>query len=294
MSLSRFRYLRPEDIRKLASYEFAPRALVEGYLAGRHRAHARGSSTEFRDYRPYVAGDDRALIDWRVYGRTDRHYLRTFEQETNMECHVFLDSSASMGYGQPQTKLAYASFFAAALCYLVVHATDRVSLQLFDDQVRQFFPPASTSRHLQNLLVALERNTPGNRTSLAAALRRSFPLLKRRGALVVVSDFFDDPAEIFRALSPYLHRGFRVHLFHVLHPDEFDLPRQGLATFVDMETQQRVIAHVDSVRVRYREAMQQHIGTLRQLATRRQVDYAIARTDGSYYPLFDRLGASRL
>jgi uncharacterized protein (DUF58 family) len=174
---SRFKYLRPEDIRKLASYEFAPRALVEGYLAGRHRSHARGSSIEFRDYRPFVPGDDPALIDWRVFARTDRHYLRTFEQETNMECHVFLDSSASMGYGAPLTKLDYASFFAAALCYLAIHNTDRVSLQLFDDHVRQFFPPGGTTRHLQNLLVALERNTPGNRTSVAEALRRSFPLL---------------------------------------------------------------------------------------------------------------------
>jgi uncharacterized protein (DUF58 family) len=288
-SHSRFKYLRPEDIRKLASYEFAPRALVEGYLAGRHRSRARGSSIEFRDYRPYVPGDDPALIDWRVFARTDRHYLRTFEQETNMECHVFLDSSASMGYGGPITKLEYASFFAAALCYLAIHNTDRVSLQLFDDHVRQFFPPGGTTRHLQNLLVALERNTAGNRTSVAEALRRSFPLLKRRGTLVVISDFFDDPAAIFQALSPYLHRGFRVHLFHILHPDEFELPHEGLATFVDMENGQRVVAHIDTIRARYQEALRGHIAALRQLSVRRQVDYGVARTDSSYHPLFDRL-----
>ena len=119
MAKSRFKYLRPEDIRRLASYEFAPKALVEGYLAGRHRSHQRGSSIEFRDYRQYVPGDDPALIDWRVFARTDRHYLRTYEMETNMECHVFLDSSASMAFGEKLTKLEYASFFAAALCYWV-------------------------------------------------------------------------------------------------------------------------------------------------------------------------------
>lgn len=138
---TRFKYLRPEDIRKLETFEFAPKAVVEGYLAGNHRSRSRGCSIEFRDYREYVHGDDPALIDWRVFARTDRYYLRTYEQETNMECHVFLDSSASMGFGRELSKLEYGSFFAAALCYLVTRNSDRVSLQLFDDSIRHFFPP---------------------------------------------------------------------------------------------------------------------------------------------------------
>lgn len=285
----RFKYLRPEDIRKLAGYEFAPKALVEGYLSGRHRSRARGSSIEFRDYRQYVPGDDPALIDWRVFARTDRHYLRTYEQETNMECHVFLDSSASMGFGASVTKLEYASFFAAALCYLVVKNTDRVSLQIFDDKIRHFHPPGSTARHLHNLMHALETNYPGNRTSVGEALRRSYPLLKRKGTLVVISDFLDDPAAIFSGLSPYLHRGFRVHLFQVLAPEELELDRRGLVTFQDMETRQRVVAHVDSLRRPYRQAMGAHIGALRELAMRRGVDFMLARTDMHYFRLFDRL-----
>ncbi len=288
-SPSRFRYLRAEDIRKLAGFEFAPRALVEGYLAGRHKSRARGSSIDFRDYRPYVPGDDLALVDWRVYARTDRHYLRTYEQETDMECHVFLDSSASMGFGRPKTKLEYASFFAAALCYLVLRHNDRVSLQLFDDQIRRFIPPGSTNRHLQGLMHALENNRPGNRTSTAAALRRAHPLLKRKGTLIVISDFFDNPAAIFTALNPYLHRGFRVHLFHVLAPEEIELEDRGLRTFMDLETGQRVIAHSTGLRTAYRQAIQDHIQSLRQLARRRNVDYALARTDTHYFTLFEHL-----
>lgn len=289
MGALRFKYLKPEDIRKLAGYEFAPRALVEGYLAGRHRSRARGSSVEFRDYRPYVPGDDPALVDWRVYGRTDRHYLRTYEQETDMECHVFLDSSASMGFGRAMPKLEYASFFTAALCYLVVRHNDRVSLQIFDEGIRRFFPPGSTGRHLRNLMAALEENRPGNPTSVAAALRRSFPLLKRRGTLIVISDFFDDPAAIFSALNPYLHRGFKVHLFHVLAPEELDLERRGLLHFVDLETGRRVIAHTDSLARPYGEAMRAHVASLRELSVRRKVDYVLARTDTHYFNLFDRL-----
>jgi uncharacterized protein (DUF58 family) len=289
MAKLRFKYLKPEDIRRLASFEFAPKAMVEGYLAGRHQSRSRGSSIEFKDYRQYVPGDDPALIDWRVYARTDRHYLRTYEQETNMECHIFLDSSASMGFGEKLTKLEYSSFFVAALCHLVVRNSDRVSLQIFDDKIRHFFPPGSTGAHLYNLMHALETNQPGNRTSIAEALRRSFPLLKRKGTLIVVSDFFDSPAEVFAALSPYLHRGIRVFLFHVLTPEEIDLEDRGLATFLDMESGQRVIAHTANIRQLYRKAIQDHMTGLRQLAVRRRVEYVMARTDTHYFQLFERL-----
>jgi len=289
MARSLFKFLKPEDIRKLESFEFAPRALVEGYLAGRHKSRARGSSIEFRDFRQYVPGDDRALIDWRVFARTDRYYLRTYEQETNMDCHVFLDSSASMGFGHKLTKLEYASFFAAALCYLVVRSSDRVSLQVFDDNIRHYFPPGSTGLHLQTLMHALESNFPGNRTSVSQALKKSFPLLKRKGTLIVVSDFFDNPAAIFAALSPYLHRGMRVYLFHVITPEELDLEEKGLITFLDMETSQKVVAHTANLRKMYRQAIQDHINGLRELSVRRNIEYVVARTDTHYFKLFDKL-----
>jgi len=285
----RYQYLRPEDIRRLAGFEFAPKAVVEGYFAGRHLSRARGSSVEFRDFRQYVPGDDLALIDWRVFGRTDRFYLRTYDHETSMDCHLFLDSSASMGFGREPTKLEYASFFTACLAYLVIRGGDRVSLQLFDRKIRAFVPPGSTGTHLNGLLNLLERNRPGERTSLAESLRSSFPLLKRRGILVVVSDFFDDPAAIFSALGPYLHRGFKVFLFHLLTPAEIELEDQGLVAFRDLETGQRVIAHTADVRDGYRAAIGRHIDALRDLATRRRVDYTVARTDTHFHRLFEKL-----
>ena len=289
MAKQRFKFLRPEDIRQLDSFEFAPRLLAEGYLAGRHQSRTRGSSIEFRDYRQYVPGDDPALIDWRVYARSDRHYLRTYEQETNMDCHILLDSSASMGFGEKLTKLDYASFFAAALSYLVIRSADRVSMVIFDTAIRQFFPPGSTHAHLQNLMHALEQNRAGRETSVSEALRKSFPLLKRKGTLIVISDFFDSPAGVFAALSPFLHRGFRVFLFHILAPEELNLEARGLATFVDMENNRRVVAHTEMLRTAYRKAMQEHTENLRELAVRRNVEYTIARTDTHYFELFDRL-----
>ena len=291
MAQTQYKYIRPEDIRRLSRYEFGVKALVEGYLSGRHRSRERGASIEFKEFRQYAPGDDLALVDWRVFARTDRHYLKTFEQETNMECHMFVDCSASMGFQDegPITKLEYASFFAACLAWLVTLKNDRVSLQLFDDKIRQFFEPGSTRRHLHQILTALENNAPGNLTSLPEALHRAHPLIKRKGTLVVLSDFFDEPEKIFTALNPYLHRGFRVHLFHILDPAELHFPERGLARFIDMETDHRMVVHTQTMREAWQQELRSHTQTLRRLAAGRQVDYALTTTDTSWFTLFDRL-----
>ena len=284
-----WKYLRPEDLARLNSFEFAPKALAEGYLAGRHQSHRTGLSTEFRDHRPYSPGDDIKSLDWRVYARTERPYLRTFEIETSTDCHILLDSSGSMGFGNPAGKLEYASYFAAALCYLVVKNRDQVSLQIFDTRPREFFPSGSTNRHLHHLLNALEANRPAGETRLGESLRRSLPLVRRRGTLVIISDFLDDPGDIFEALSPWIHRGFKIHLYQVIHPDEIELSGRGLTAFVDMETGRREIAHIEHLRTAYREAFDNHIRTLRDLATRRRIRHVLARTDRPIHHLFDGL-----
>lgn len=290
MSKPLFKYLRPEDMRKLASFEFAPKALAEGYLAGRHKSRARGNSMEFRDYRQFVQGDDPSATDWRVFARSDRKYLRTYEQETNLECHILLDSSASMGYGDgTQTKLEYASFFVAALCHLTMRGGDKVSLTTFDDKIRRHHPPGGTTRHLQSLMHTLESNTPGGRTSLPEALLRAHPLLKRKGTLIVVSDFLDKPAGIFAALSPYLHKRFKVHLLNILAPSELDLSGLGDARFLDMEDGRSVAADATRIRSGYVEAMRDHVNSLRQLSSRKGIEYILARTDAHYFSLFDGL-----
>lgn len=286
-----FKHLRPEDVRKLKNYELAARLMVEGWLSGRHRSRQRGSSIEFHEYRSYTPGDDLKLVDWRVYARTDKVFLKTFEQETNMELHLLVDSSGSMGFPvqEGMSKLDHASFFAACLAYLVVRQTDRVSLHLFDDRVRFSLPAGSTRAHLHQCLNALEHNQPGRETSLAGALERTLPVLTRRGTLVILSDFYEDPAAVFRALNPYLHRGFRIHLFQVLTPMELDLGEVGLTRFVDLETNERLTVHGEHIRESYRSAVRQRIAALRTMAASRRVDWMLARTDESYFALLDRL-----
>jgi len=286
---SRFKYLKPEDIRNLSSYEFAPKQLVDGYLAGRHQSRRRGASTEFRDYRPYVSGDYLGDLDWKVFARTERYYVRTFEKETDTACYIMLDCSASMGFGTRITKLEYSSFFAAALCHLVTKSGNLVALELFDAAVRQYLPLGGGSTHVNNLMHVLESNTPGGKTSIVSALKKSFPLFKRKGTLIVISDFFDDPGAIFAALSQYLHEGFKVSLFHVLAPEELELAPNGLSLFVDLEDGSKIPVHAASVEKRYKALVERHIESLRGLSTRGTVDYMLARTDVHYFKLFDKL-----
>ena len=287
-----YRFLDPADIRRLKNYEFGAKAMVEGYLSGRHRSRQRGSSIEFHEFRQYAPGDDLSRVDWRVFARNDKLFLRTFEQETNLECHIFLDCSGSMGYaghGSRLTKLEYASFFAAALAWWVISKNDRVSLTLFDNGIRKFLPPGSTRKHLHEMLSSLETNTAGSRTSLVEPLARALPLLKRKGTLVILSDFFETPAKLFRALNPYLHRGFRIHLFHILDPAEIQLEDRGLSRFVDMETGDQLTLHPHAYREAWRGELLAHTRSLRALATARRTDYALTSTADPYFALFDRL-----
>ena len=286
------RFLNPADIRRLKNYEFGAKAMVEGYLAGRHRSHQRGSSIEFHEFRQYAPGDDLARVDWRVFARNDKLFLRTFEQETNLECHIFLDCSASMGFPENSprlSKLEYASFFAAALAWWVISKNDRVSLTLFDHGIRKFLPPASTRQHLHDLLATLETNRPGSNTSITETLARAQPLLKRKGTLVILSDFFTEPAALFRALNPYIHRGFRIHLFHLLDPSELNLDDRGLSRFIDMETNDQLTVHPHALRDAWQQELLNHTRALRALASARRADYALTSTADPYFSLFDRL-----
>jgi len=292
-SKQQYRYLKPEDVLKLKSYEFAPRMLVEGYFAGTHRSSRKGQSSDFFDYREYSPGDDVRSIDWKVFARSDRYFVRLFEQYTDMVCYLFLDSSASMGFGQPFTKLDYCSFFAAALSHLIVKQGDLVSLSVTDDKIRHHFPAGGTHSHMTNILNCLERNQAGERTNLAEVLIRATPLLRKRGVLVIISDLLDEPGRFFSALNPYLHRGFEVMIFHILHPEELALPPRGYVRFEDMETGARLSTDSDSITTSYTNAVEQFRLNIRALALRKRLSYTFASTQTHYFNLFDEFTAKR-
>lgn len=245
---------------------------------------------EFHEYRAYTPGDSPALVDWRVFARSDRLQLRTFQLETHLECHVFLDASASMGFddGGP-SKMEWACHFAACLAYLVTLKQDRVSLTVFDERPRAFLPPGGTAGHLRQFLRTLEGETAGHGTDLPEALKRSLPLIKHRGTLVILSDFLCDPEALYRALAPYAHRGFRVFLFQILTPTEWTLPGTSPRRYLDPESGKRLTANAETVREAYLAELTKHQRQLAALASRRGMGFVQVRTDQSWLEHLRRL-----
>jgi uncharacterized protein (DUF58 family) len=255
-SPARTAYLDPAIIARLGTLELKARTIVEGFLTGLHRSPFKGFSVEFAEYRQYLPGDDLATLDWKVYGRTDKHFVKKFEEETNLECHILLDVSASMGYGSGGiTKLQYASFLAAALAYLMNQQRDAVGLIPFDDKIIKMVPPRARPGHLTSLLVTLERLEIGARTDVAKPLNDLAEAIRKRGLVVLISDLLDDAGRVIQGLKHFKYRGTEVIVFQILDPAELRFPFERAARFRDVETADEVLAVPEAVREQYLEAI---------------------------------------
>ena len=289
-----YKYLDESALAYLRHLSFAARGAVDGAYAGKHRSVVKGRSQEFTDYREYLPGDDVRSIDWRVYGRTDRYVIKLCEQETLMTCHFLLDSSASMAFGgswhkeyfgsHDISKYDYACYLAAALSYLLLRQGDAVSLTTFNSAIRSHLPAGGTLSHLHRVARALQEQKVRRDTYIPHVLRQAFPLLKRRGILIVISDFLDDCDGMFEALDMYLSRGFEVVLFHVLHRHELELPKLASVNFVDAESGERLTSVPEDVQAAYGRELQAHIDTIRAGAEARKIDYDLISTQ-THYPV---------
>jgi uncharacterized protein (DUF58 family) len=248
--------LAPSTLARLGSLELKARTIVEGFLSGLHRSPFKGFSVEFAEYRQYLPGDDLATLDWKVYARTDRHFIKKYEEETNLECRILLDVSASMGYGSGEvTKLQYASWLAAALAFLMNRQRDAVGLIAFDDKITQMLAPRARAGHLTSVLVTLERLALGHRTDISRPLRDVAEAIRKRGLVVLISDLLDDPARVLPGITRFRYRGSDVIVFHVLDPAELRFPFERAARFRDLETHDEVVAVPRAVRERYLAAI---------------------------------------
>jgi len=296
-------YLRPKDLKALKNLLFTARIIVEGTHAGRHKSPYRGSSPEFVDYREYNPGDEIRTIDWKAYARTDRYFIKLFEKETEMNCYILVDKSASMGYGgkayrnllpaHEVSKLDYASYLTAALAYLMVKQGDKVGLSLFDTRLSRHIRPGGTFPHLYEILQALERQNAGERTAISRILQEAYPLFRRRGLLIVISDFLDEPEAIFRALDRYRHRHFEIILFHVLHQYEFELPAIDRVKFVDAETGETIASRPADIRKGYEAALRDFLRIFSANARARNIDYNFITTETPYSEVLRKYLLSR-
>ena len=251
------RFLDPAVIARLGSMELKARTVVEGFLSGLHRSPYKGFSVEFAEYRQYLPGDDLSTLDWKVYARSDRHYVKKFEEETNLDCHVLLDISASMAYrgGAAMTKVEYGSVLAASLAYLMHRQRDATGLIEFDDRIRGRLPASARPGHLHAILLALEKVAPGAKSDVGRPLHQLADALGKRSLVVLISDLLDDPDNIVRGLKHLRFRGTDVIVFQVLDPHEIQFPFRGAARFTDVESDDVVTADPDRVRESYLQAM---------------------------------------
>ena len=273
----------PTELARYGGLTLVARTIVEGFLSGIHRSPFKGFSAEFAEHRQYYPGDELRHVDWRAYGKTDRFFVKEYEEETNLKALVVVDASGSMRYRGRQrlSKFQYAQQVAASLAYLMLAQLDAVGLVVHDTKVRQLIPPRASSKHLLALLRGLEETVPGGETGLAAVWNTlATHHLTRRGLVVLISDCFDDPAHLARALQRLRHRRHEVLLFHVLAPEEIEFPFDRPTRFRDMERigeEVRVDAH--RMREEYRANFEAYRTALQREARDLRIDYHLLRTD---------------
>jgi uncharacterized protein (DUF58 family) len=272
-------FLDPAVVARLGTLELKARTIVEGLLSGLHRSPFKGFSVEFAEYRQYIPGDDLSTIDWKVYARSDRHYVKKFEEETNLDCHLMLDASGSMAYGSTGiTKFEYGACLAASLAYLMNRQRDAVGLTAFDERIVAMLPPSARPGHLRSMLLTLDRLHPGRDTDVARTLHRLADSMSKRGIVVLISDLLDDQEQVIRGLKHFQFRGTDVIVFHVLDPDEIEFPFDRATRFEDLETSEEVMAVPSVVRPAYLKAVGEFIERYRRELGGCGIDYQLLDT----------------
>lgn len=268
--------LRPDVLASLSNLDLVARAVVEGFLTGLHRSPFFGFSQEFAEYRAYAEGDDPRFVDWNVYARTERTYIKRYVGETNTHLVILLDTSASMGYGSGAvTKLQYGKFLAATLAYLASRQHDAVGLIVFDDQVREHRPPSTRVGQLQAVLHAIDRAEPGTGTDLTVPFERFHEFRRGRGLVAVISDFYCDPDALLKGVQPLAYQGQDVVLFQLLDPEELEPKMKESALLEDMETGETMEVSPIYMHSRYRERIRGHVDALKKAALRAGADHVL-------------------
>jgi uncharacterized protein (DUF58 family) len=287
----RRRFLNPAIVTRLSGMDLKARLVVEGFVAGLHKSPHRGFSVEFAEHRPYMPGDPLRHVDWKVYAKTRRVYVKEFEEETNLRGYLLLDASGSMGLGSGEvTKFEYAAHLAAALAYLMIRQRDSVGLLLFDREVRRFLPPRSARGQLHHLLREIEAARTGERTDVAASLQTLSERIHRRGLIILLSDLMDSPEAILRALRQFRHRKHELVVFHIMDPAEFDLPYDEEVVLRDLETGQEMLTQPWRIRSEYARSVADWCDAYRRACHESSIDYVPMNTTTPFdHALFEYL-----
>jgi uncharacterized protein (DUF58 family) len=291
------KYLDPQMIARLHGLELRARSIVEGYVAGMHRSPYHGFSVEFAEHREYVPGDDLRYVDWKVFGKTDKVYLKQFEEETNLVCYLLLDTSESMRYKSDAaalSKLEYAQCVAASLAYLTLHQQDSVGLVTFDQEIRTLMRPSGNPSHLKQMLRVMDETRPGRKTATGPIFHDLAERLKKRGVVVILSDLFDDVQAMLAGLKHFRHRRHEVVVFHVLDPAEIDFPFQQTTLFKGLEQLPDVLSDPRALRKAYLAEFGAFLRQVQQGCRDQRADYVQMRTDQTLDVALSEYLSSRL
>lgn len=273
------KYLDPSVLQRIGSLELAAREVVEGLRVGQHKSRLRGLSTEFAQHRQYVPGDSVRTIDWRVYAKTERYYVKLYESETNFTANLLLDASRSMHYGSGSvSKLEYAKFMAASLAYLIVEQGDSVGLAVFDDELRDYVEPKGSKTIVRDIAEHLEDVHPEPRTDIASLLSQFAQRISRRGFVMLFSDLFDEMDDLVKGLNHLRFKGHNVTVFHMLDPFELEFPFGGNCKFVGMELDGVISTQPKRIRVAYLDEVRKFLRQIKVACERNQIDYVLVDT----------------
>jgi len=274
------KYLQPEVLTKLSNLQLIARLVVEGFLTGLHKSPFHGFSVEFSQHRAYMPGDNLRFLDWKVLARTGRHYIKQYEEETNLRSYILLDTSKSMLYGSGNvSKARYASYLAAALFYLLMQQRDASGLVLFDEKVRKILPPKGVFSYLPVLLQAIDSAQYGEDTKISTALHAVAELFKRRGLIILISDLLDTPQDILAGLKHFRHDRHEILVFHIMDKQEVDFDFKGEVVFEDLESGQRLKTQPGYIRSEYRKHIEEYLNYLNVECGRNRISYQPLTTD---------------
>ena len=293
------RFLHPEAIRRISRMEVRARHIVEGFLSGIHRSPYFGQSIEFLQHRQYVPGDDLRHVDWQVWARQDRLYIKQYEEDTNLRCQLLIDVSGSMMYGDGDlNKYEYGCTVAASLAYLILKQQDAVGAITFDSQIRERVPVSSRRNHIMSIVNAMDSQQPENKSDIQSIFQKAAEIFPRRGMMILVSDLFTDPDATLAGLRLLRQRGHDVMVFHIMDDDELDFEFNGPTRFEDLESETVLNCNPRALREGYMQELEKFLGKVRRGCAKNMVDYALVRTRDSLdavlaHYLSNRLGMPR-
>lgn len=271
-------YLDPEVLARLSRLDLKAKLVVEGFMSGLHMSPYRGFSQEFVDYRQYMPGDEPKRIDWKAYSRTDRFYIKEYQEETNLRAYLVLDTSGSMGYGEKISKLEYAKYLCASLAYLFVKQKDSVGIATFDTEIRTLIPPSARQTNFKHILQAIERTEPHGETALSDIMLQLAQKIKRRGLVILISDLLDDPVRVVRSLRSFRYRKHEILVFHILDKDEETFPFTMPAVFRDLEDATEITIEPRLMRDSYRKRFQELLSSYHRSLLEAHIDHEIMYT----------------